>query len=169
MTQDHASTAAPTAALPPAPSAPRPEDPVELHLAFGALKAVAVLAAPIIGFAWLAAGGPGAVGASVAVAVVAGMYLMSGTLLSYASRFGPGALMAAALGGFALRLMIYALLLVLLQPVEAIHGPSLAVSAAVLLVLTLVWEARLVSRTPHLYWIDAGAAKPRPTSTRNPT
>lgn len=162
-------TADQTPALTPAPSAPRPGDPIELQLAVGALKAVAVLAAPIIAGAWLAAGVGGAIGAAVAVAVVAGMYLMSGMLLSYAARFGPGALMAAALGGFGLRLMIYALLLVLLRPVEVIHGPSLAISAAVLLVLTLIWEARIVSRTPNLYWIDAAAATPRPTSTRNPT
>jgi hypothetical protein len=156
------------AALDPAPTAPGPGDPVELHLAVGALKAIAVLAAPIVAAAWFAAGSGGALGAGIAVAVVAGMYLMSGALLSYAGRFGPSALMAAALGGFAMRLMIYALLLVLLQPVEAIHGPSLAISAAVLLVLTLIWEVRLVSRTPNLYWIDARAAAAAPPSTRNP-
>lgn len=170
MAPDHAPDHAPgPAVLDPAPTAPRPGDPIELQLAVGALKAIAVLAAPVILGAWLAVGTSGAIGAAVAVAVVAGMYLMSGALLSYAARFGPGALMAAALGGFALRLMIYALLLVLLRPVEAIHGPSLAISAAVLLVLTLVWEARIVSRTPNLYWIDAAAASPRPQPPRNPT
>lgn len=145
-----------------APSAPTARDPIELQLAVAALKAVAVLAVPVVGIAWLAAGTSGAIGAGIAVAVVAGMYLMSGALLSFAARLGPGALMGAALGGFALRLMIYALLVVLLSPVEAIHGESLAISAAVLLVLTLVWEARTAATTSHLFWVDAGAARPRP-------
>ena len=149
-----------------APSPPGPDDPVELHLAKSALKLIAVLTLPTVGFGWLAAGPNGALGAGIAVAVVGGMYLMSGALLSFAARLGPGALMGAALGGFALRLLIYALLIVLLGDVEAIHGPSLAIAAAWLLVATLVHEARLVSRTPSLFWIDARQARPQQRSRR---
>lgn len=152
-----------------APSAPRRGDPIELRLALGAARLMVLLALPALGIGWLVAGPDGVLSAGIAVALVAGMYLMSGMLLSYAAKIGPGALMAAALGGFALRLMIYALLIVLLTPVEAIHGPTLAITAAALLVLSLIYEARLVSRTPNLYWIDAEAARTAPaTSRRNP-
>lgn len=160
------------AGLSPAPTAPGLGDPVELDLAKGAVKALAVAGIPVLGLAWTLAGTGGLLGAGISLAIVSGMYLLSGALLSFAAKLGPGALMGAALGGFALRLMIYALLMVLLRPVEAIHGPSLAVSAAVLLVFSLVWEARAVSRMPNLYWIDAAAARPKPASisgsTRNP-
>jgi hypothetical protein len=132
----------------------------------GALKFLAVIAVPVICIAWLVAGQDGALSAGIAIALVAGMYLMSGALLSYAAKIGPEALMAAALGGFALRLCIYGLLLVLLTPIERIDGPTLAVTAALLIVATLVFEARMVSRMPHLYWVDAQAAhrsSPQPT------
>ncbi|MDP9405942.1 MAG: hypothetical protein M3O86_04960, partial [Actinomycetota bacterium] len=101
----------------------------------------------------------GALGAGVGAAVVAGMFLLSGAPLSWAARIGPEALMAAALGGYLVRLMLYAVLIVVLRPVEAIHGPSLALSAAVLLVAALGWEVRLVSRVPGFFWVDAQARR----------
>lgn len=128
--------------------------PVELQVAASALKAVAALALPVLGAGWLAAGRNGLLGAAIAIALVAGMFAISAALLSLAARFGPSALLAAALGGFALRLALYGVLLVVLQPVEAIHGPTLAISSAVLLVVTLTFEAWHVMRTPQLHWID---------------
>ncbi|MGI9017452.1 MAG: hypothetical protein ACR2HR_10190 [Euzebya sp.] len=157
-----AATAGSSADLSPTPSAPGWNDPVELQLALGALKFLAVAAVPVVGLSWLIIGPTGALSAGISVAIVAGMYLMSGLLLSYAAKFGPGALMAAALGGFGLRLAIYALLLVLLTPIQSIHGPTLAVTAACLIVATLVWEVRMVSKIPNLYWIDARAARSTP-------
>jgi hypothetical protein len=144
----------------PSSAAPQNSRAVELRIAASAVRFVAVLAVPLLGAGWLAAGRGGLLGAGIAVALVAGMFAMSASLLSFAARLGPSALMAAALGGFALRLMIYALLIVLLRPVEAIHGPTLAVSAAVLLVATLTWEARYVSRTPGFFWVDASTPAP---------
>lgn len=153
----------------PSPAPVRPTDPVELRLARSAVAVVAVLAVPVIAVATLAHGRDGALSAGIGAAVVGGMFLMSGGLLSWAARFGPTALMAAALGGYVLRLVIYALLIVLLRPVEAIHGPTLAVSAAVLLVAALVWEARLVTRSPQLSWVDADAdLDPRVVENRDP-
>lgn len=142
----------------PAPGPPRD---VELRLARTAVVFVTLLAVPVIGVAALVAGAGGALGAAVGTAVVAGMFAMSGATLSWAARLGPTALMGAALGGYLLRLMIYALLIVLLRPVEAIHGPSLAVSTAVLLVATLAWEVRAVSRLPGFYWVDTGDRRGR--------
>jgi len=78
--------------------------------------------------------------------------------MSWAARIGPTALMAAVLGGYLLRLLIYALLIVLLRPVETIHGPSLAITAAVLLLAALAWDVRLVSRVPSFYWVNTSTA-----------
>lgn len=138
--------------------------PVELHVAASALKAVAVLALPVLGAGWIAAGPNGLLGAGIAVALVAGMFAISAALLSLAARFGPSALLAAALGGFALRLALYGVLMVLLEPVEAIHGPTLAISAAVLLVVTLCFEVWHVSRRPELFWLDV---TPTPAEQRS--
>jgi hypothetical protein len=145
-----------------APRAATAADPVERDLALVALRALAVLAVPALALGWLAAGPGGLLAAGIAVAVVGAMYLLSGLLLSWAAPMGPSALMAAALGGFGLRLALYALLIVLLRPVEAISGPTLAVTAAALLVLTLAWEVRHVGRNPALFWVDAAAARPNP-------
>jgi ATP synthase protein I len=139
---------------------PRPvtaTDHVELRLAASALRVIALAAVPVTGAAFVLAGARGALGAAIAAGVVAGMFLLSGGLLSLAAPLGPSALLAAALGGYVLRLMLYALLIVLLRPLEGFSHASLAVSAAVLLVVALAWEIRVVSRTPELFWLDAGA------------
>lgn len=137
-----------------------PFDPVELRMARAALLAVAVLAVPCVAVASLAVGREGAIGAGVATAVVAGMFAMSGAMTSWAARLGPTVLMGAVLGGYLLRMVVYALLIVLLRPVEAIHGRSLAVTAAVLLVGALIWEVRLVSRVPGFFWLNTGVPRP---------
>lgn len=150
----------------PAPGGPGARSPrparsgaVELRLAGAALRVVGVLAAPVLGVAWLAAGRDGLVSAGLGVALVAGTYVLSAAFLSYAARFGPGAVLGAALGGYALRLMLYALLLVILRPVEAIHGPSLAISVAVVMIATLVFEVRYAIRTPSLFWLEPAAPR----------
>jgi len=158
----HSGPASPAAAAPGPVSA---DDPVELRLAGSAIVLVLALAVPVVAVAAAVAGAGGALGAGIATAVVAGMLLMTGGMLSLAARFGPTALLAAALGGYLLRLMIYALLIVLLRPVEAIHGPSLAIAAAVLLIAALTWEVRAVSCTPRLFWVDATRSAPAADDT----
>ena len=119
------------------------------------------MAIPALAIAAAVAGAGGALGAGIAAAVVGGMFIMAGALMSWAARIGPTALMAAVLGGYLLRLLIYTLLIVLLRPVEAIHGPSLAITAAVLLLAALAWDVRLVSRVPSFYWVTAASPGPR--------
>ena len=146
-------------------------------MARSALMVILALAVPVIAVATALAGPGGALGASIGAAVVAGMFLMSGALLSWSARIGPEAMFAAALGGYLLRLMIYALLIVLLRPVEAISGTSLALSAAVLMIAALAWEVRVVSRDPRALWLSppgpprGGTARgvvetPHPVETR---
>ncbi len=133
-------------------------------MARSALLVIGMVAVPVIGIAAVVAGSGGALGAGIGAAVVAGMFAMSGALLSFAARIGPEAIFAAALGGYLLRLMIYALLIVLLRPVEAIHGPSLAICAAVVMVAALVAEVRLVSRNPQMFWLDTAPRGGQPSA-----
>ena len=145
----------------PTPSPVDAGTPIELDLARSAVGFLLVLGVPVIGVAALAAGASGAMSAAIGAAVVIGMFVMAGALMSYAARIGPAALMAAVLGGYVVRLGIYAGLIVLLRPVEWLHGPSLAIATAVLLVAVLVWEVRVVSRMPNTLWVDAAAGSTR--------
>ena len=138
--------------------------PIELNLARSAVGFLLVLGAPIIAVAGLLQGANGAASAAVGAAVVMGMFVMAGALMSYAARISPAALMAAVLGGYIVRLVIYAGLIVLLRPVTWLHGPSLAIATAVLLVAVLVWEVRVVSRTPSTLWVDARAGRSAPAA-----
>ena len=59
-------------------------------------------------------------------------------------------------------LFIYAALIILLRDVAWIDGPALAISTAVLLVAVLIWEVRIASRNPKLFWVDASAGQSPP-------
>lgn len=142
------------------PSAPTSADPIELRLARSAVAFLLVLGVPVVAVTYLIAGINGALSAAIGAAVVIGMFLMAGALMSWAARIGPAALMGAVLGGYMLRLFIYAALIILLEPVEWISGPSLAIATAILLVAVLAYEVRVVSRRPSLFWVDAAAGKP---------
>jgi hypothetical protein len=131
----------------------------ELRIMRSALAAVGVLAVPVLGVAWYVAGTSGLLGAGIGVALVAVLFLVTGVAMSVAAPHGPAALMAAALGGFAAQFVLYALLLVLLRPVEAIHGPSLAIGTAVVMVATLAFEAWHVNRVPSFFWVDPAAGR----------
>lgn len=146
----------------PGPIGPvRADEPIEWRLALRGVAVTVALGALFVGGAGWWLGTPGLAGAGLAVAVVAGMQALSGGLLSLAARFGPTALLGAALGGYVLKLCIYVVLMVLLGDAEGIHGPSLAVTAAILLVVALTWQTRLVMRDARLFWV----ADPAPTGT----
>ena len=138
----------------PSPVVPvRPDEPIEWRIALRGVALTLALGLVFVGGAGWWLGAPGLAGAGMAVAVVAGMQALSGALLSLAARFGPSALLAAALGGYVLKLCIYVVLMVLLRDVEGIDGPSLAVTAAVLLIVVLAWQTRLVLRDQRLFWV----------------
>ena len=138
----------------------RSGDGVELRLARSAAGFLVVLGIPVIAVAALFAGRPGALSAGIGALVVIGMFLMAGATMSWAARIGPAALMGAVLGGYLVRLVVYAVLIVLLRPVEWLSAPSLAIATAVLLVAVLAWEVRVASRNPSMFWIDPAAGKP---------
>jgi hypothetical protein len=142
----------------------------ELRIAVSAARAVLLLAVPCLVLSAVFAGPGGLLGASIGAAVVLGMFGISAVFAAKAARISDTAVLVANVAGFALRLFIYALLIVILDPVEAIHGPSLAVTAAVLLVGSLAWEVRHVSRTPGFWWVRTGAPGPAsPVGTERTT
>lgn len=116
-----------------------------------------VLAVPIVALAGLLRGVAGALTALAGVVLVVGVVALTGRSLAWAAGHGPAVLQAVALGGFALRLMIYAGAIVALRPVEAIDGPVLALTVAVTAVVVLATEARFALRNRQLWWVDAGA------------
>lgn len=141
----------------PAPGGPEAEP--ELRLARSAVYVCLALAVPVVGIAAVLAGAPGAIGAGLGVGLVMLLFGMSGATLAWAARISPEMLMGVALGGVLLRFMLYGLMLVLLGDVEAVHKPSLAIATAVALVITLIYEVRLVSRTPGFFWVRTGAVE----------
>lgn len=147
-----------------APSPVTASDGVELRLARSAALFVLLLGVPVIAVAGLLAGWSGALSAGIGSTVVIGMFLMAGALMSWAARISPAALMGAVLGGYLVRLMIYAGLILLLRPVAWLNGPSLAISTAVLLVAVLAWEVRVASRNPSMFWVDASAGQTPPAA-----
>lgn len=143
----------------PAPEPVRAFDPVELRLARSAAVFLVVLGLPVIAVSGLVAGMPGVAGASLGTAVVIGMFLMAGATMSWAARISPTALMGAVLGGYVVRLMIYAVLIIVLGDAPWLSGTTLAVATALLLVAALAWEVRVASRNPSMFWVDAGAGQ----------
>jgi hypothetical protein len=75
--------------------------------------------------------------------------------------------MAAALGGYVLKLCIYAVLIVLLADSDAIDGSSLAVTSAILLVAALVWQTRWALRDARLFWVTTSGHASASRSTHD--
>lgn len=161
-------TSTPDATAHPAQDAtPRPNGPVELRLSLSAFAVAALLSIPALGLSWLAAGTPGLAGAAIGVGVVAGGFLVSAGVHALARPFGPEASLGASVIGYVLRLFVYAVLLVVLLPVDGFSRPSLAISAAVVVVLTQAYEIWRVGRTQSFSWIDPTrrpAARPERTA-----
>ncbi|MBW3661539.1 MAG: hypothetical protein KY469_00445 [Actinobacteria bacterium] len=105
-------------------------------------------------------GAAGALTALAAVVFVVGNFYLTGRALAWAGRISLSVLQAVALGGFFLKLVVLAIALVLLRPIEAIDGPVLAITTVVATVVVLVAEVRLVSRRSSFWWlVDPQAAK----------
>lgn len=134
-------------------------EPIEWRMALRGVLLVLAVGGLFVGGAAVVADREALNGAALGVAVVAGTMLLSGGLLSLAAPFGPSALFAAALGGYVLKLGIYALLMVVLRDVAWLDGIALAVTSAILLVVALAWQSRLVLRDPRLLWIAPGDAR----------
>lgn len=112
---------------------------------------------PTVVVAGVLRGPAAALTAAGAVAFVVAVFAVTGRSLSWAAERGPVMIQAVALGGFFLRLVVYAALIVALRPVEAIDGTVLAISTAVAMVAVLAAETRLVLTQREFWFVDASA------------
>jgi hypothetical protein len=92
-----------------------PDEPIEWRIALSGVWITLALGALFVAGGQWFMGFEGLLSTGMAVAIVVGMQLLTGAMMSVAARFGPTALMAAALAGYVFKLAIYALLIVLLR------------------------------------------------------
>lgn len=127
----------------------------ETEMVRAAVRAGVVVGVPIVAVAAVWRGTAGGLTALVTVAFVVAMFALTGVSLRWAAAHGPTAIQAVALGGFFVRLVLYAVLIMALRPVEAIDDTVLAVSAAVALVAVLAYEVRIVLTNRQFWFVDA--------------
>lgn len=121
--------------------------------------AVAVVPATLIAL-WVR-GPAGAVTALGSVVLLVAWFALSGLSLAWAARRGLVVLQAVALGGFAVRLSILALIMLALSPVESLDAPVLAATVSVGMVALLVHEVRFVLGRADLWWLRLAQGKER--------
>jgi hypothetical protein len=143
-----------------APAARRPLVPgadgrAEARLAVRALRSLALLAIPVVAAAAALQGLPGALGAAAGLALVGVLFGGGGLVQALAVRRGVEQMGAVMLGGLGARLLAYVVALMALEGIAALHRPSLALATAVGLVWATIYEMRLISRTPELFWVQA--------------
>lgn len=125
----------------------------ERAMSIAAVKLLAVLAVPVIGVAWSATGGGGALGAAAGLLLVLVLFGLTGLVLSPVRDAGPAVVVGVSLAGLGLRIVGYAAALGLLATIDGLHRPSLAAATALAFVVTLAYEIRVVSRTPGFFWV----------------
>lgn len=130
-----------------------------------AARLLAVLAAPVIGGGWLAAGTGGALGAAAGLALVLALFGVTGLALAPFRDPAPSVVVGVSLAGVGLRIVGYATALALVATVETLHRPSLAAATAIAFVATLAYELQVVSRTPGFFWVRASSPM-SPTGSR---
>jgi hypothetical protein len=126
---------------------PRGGPAVEQEVAWDLIRRAALVAPVLLLAAGLGWGVHGALSAGYAIALVMANFALSASLLAWAARISLPALMAAALGGYVVRLG-----LITVAVLAVIHQPWMEViPLAFTLVVThlglLVWETRYVSAT----------------------
>jgi hypothetical protein len=96
----------------------------------------------VAGLIW---GPDGAASGAFAVALVLGNLALSAALLGWAARISLPLLMAAALGGFAIRLFLITAIFLLVKDQSWVDVPALGFSLIVTHLGLLIWETRHVS------------------------
>lgn len=99
----------------------------------------------VIGLAWLGWGTAGAASAAYAVGLILLNFLFSAVLLETAARISPVLLMAAAFGGFVVRLALIATAVLLVKDQSWVELVPLSITLVVTHLGLLVWESRHVS------------------------
>ncbi len=127
----------------------------ELRLAFQAGAVLVLLSIPALAAATALNGSGGLLGAAAGLGLVAVLFVAGAGVLHVAARSARSTMPAVLALGLAARLAIYLLALQGLSQLEHLHRPSLAIATAVGFVVTLIFELRLISRTPELFWLEA--------------
>lgn len=129
---------------------------VEVVLAQHTVKRAIFVGPVVIGFWALLRGSSGAIAAAIGVAVVLAMFLISGQMLSVAARISLSAYHAAALFGFAFRLILLFASMILITRVMEIDRLAFGLTAVVTYLTLISWEAVAVSRgsEKELEWIN---------------
>lgn len=129
----------------------------EQAMGAAAARVLAVLGGPVIAGAWWTAGPGGAAGALAGLLLVLALFGLTGLALGRVRTPSPSVVVGVSLAGVGLRLSGYATALAVLASVDGLHRPSLAAAALIGLVATTVYEFRVVSRTPALFWVRTSA------------
>ena len=137
---------------------------VERQLAFDMVRRGVVVAPVLVLLAAVIWGGDGAWSALVAVALVLVNLTLSAVGLSWAARVSAAALMAVALGGFAVRMGLVVAVVALVRDEPWIDLTALAVGVLVTHLGLLFWELRYVSASLAYPGLKPGRAKEAPTS-----
>ncbi|HEX9766665.1 MAG TPA: hypothetical protein VGA36_07855 [Nitriliruptorales bacterium] len=119
----------------------------------GFLAPVVLLAVALAG-----RGTSGVLTAVGALALVVGNFYVTGRAFHWAGRVGPTAVQAVALGGFLVKLVVLAAVLVALHDVRAVDGPVLAITTALATIVLLATEVRLVLTHAEFWWLTEGKA-----------
>jgi hypothetical protein len=139
----------------PVPEAP----PVERELAFDMVRRSAWLAPAIVVLASLLWGADGAASATLAIGVVLVNLVLSAITLSWAARRSLNLMMVVALGGFAVRMGLVTVVVLLVRDEPWIDLVALGVTILVTHLTLLFWELRYVSASLAYPALKPTAAK----------
>jgi hypothetical protein len=132
----------------------------EARLAVRTAGLLLVLAVGAVAVAAPTLGTGAALSALVGVGLTAVLWGVSAALLVWAAGRGRDHALEILVGGAAVRLGFYLVVLDALSRLAWVHRPSLAVATAASLAVTLVAEMVWMTRLPRLFWVDAEAARP---------
>ena len=151
-------TRATAATVPAAPDLPEGlRLGAERLMARTAVRVGAVLAVAATVPAAFLRGAAGAFTALGAVLLVAGGFALSALVQAWGAKQGPSVLQGVTFASFFGRLLTYAILIAVLEPLDVVDGPVLAITATVAVITLLTIEVRLVLRHTELWWVDATA------------
>lgn len=135
----------------------------EYELVGDLLRRALPVAPVVVAVAGILAGVDGALSAAVAVVLVAANLLLAAASLVWAGRISLGLLMGVALGGYAVRIGLLFLVVLLLKDLAWVHLASLGLTLVVTHLGLLFWELRYVSASlahPGLKPATAPATSP---------
>jgi hypothetical protein len=145
-------------------TSPPEAPPVERQLAFDMVRRGLWVAPVLVLAAAIIRGGDGAWSAVVAIVLVLLNLALSAAALSWAAKVSLAAIMAVALGGFALRMGFVVLAVALVRDEAWIDLPTLAVAILVTHLGLLFWELRYVSASLAYPGLKPAAPKEARTS-----